>query len=176
MNIIEISERFPEELDAIKFFELKRWGKKPKCAYCSSANLSKRTKDFRFKCYDCNKTSSVTTKTYLHSTNMGLKKWMFAFSIISNAKKGISARQLKRDLGVSVPTAWSMYHKVRDLMSKENDTIILEDVVELDSKIIDVDMRKCQAEKKGTPYHVPELDKELKKYKGKFEFKKGEYI
>src|ERR1039458_3969463 len=37
-------------------------------------------------------------------------------------------------------------------------------------------MRKCQAEKKGTPYHVPELDKELKKYKGKFEFKKGEFI
>lgn len=176
MNIIEISKRFPEEIDAIKFFELKRWGKNPKCAYCSSEKLSKRTKDLRFKCYDCNKTSSVTTKTYLHSTNMELKKWMFAFSIISDAKKGVSALQLQRNLNISYPTAWAMYHKIRDLMSKENDAIILDDIVELDSKIIDADMRKCQKEKKGTPNHIPELDKEIKKYKGKFHFKKGDYI
>ena len=45
MNIVEISEKFPTELDAVKYFEEKRWGEKPMCAYCKSTNLSSRGKD-----------------------------------------------------------------------------------------------------------------------------------
>lgn len=177
MNIIEITEKFPEELDAIKYFERKRWGKNPKCAYCGSEKLSKRTKDFRFKCYDCNKTSSVTTGTHLSSTNMDLRKWMFAFSIITDAKKGVSALQLQRNLNISYPTAWTMYHKIRDLMSIENDeTNPLEDIVETDTKQIKENTRKCQELAKGKQGGIPELDTEIKKYNKKgFRFKKGEY-
>ncbi len=108
MNIIEITEKFPTELEAVKYFESIRFGKKPKCAYCNSTKLSKRTADMRFKCYDCKNTSFVTVNTHLHSTNMDLKKWMFAFSMITNAKKGLSAKQLQRNLNISYPTAFNM--------------------------------------------------------------------
>lgn len=61
-------------------------------------------------------------------------------------------------------------------MSIENNSIVLSDVVELDAKQIDVSMRKCQFEKKKTPEHIPELDKEKAKYEAMgFEFKEGEY-
>lgn len=61
-------------------------------------------------------------------------------------------------------------------MTIENNEIILDDIVELDSKIIDVDNRKCQAEQKGTSGSIPELDKEKEKYEAKgFKFKEGEY-
>jgi len=180
MNIIEITEKFPTELDAIKHFETIRWGEKPRCAYCDSSKLSKRNKvDFRFKCYNCNKSSFVTVNTSLHSTNMDLKKWMYAFSIVTDAKKGLSALQLQRNLNISYPTALKMYHKMRDLMSMENNTITLDGIVEMDETYVGGKPRKwnngtTEIPKQGVS--IPELDeriKELKEAGVNFKRKKG---
>ncbi|MBC8487794.1 MAG: IS1595 family transposase [Bacteroidetes bacterium] len=176
MNIIEISQKFPTEFDAIKHFEKYRWGKTIICPFCNSKKISKRTKDNRWHCLSCNRTFSVTTKTQIHNTRLTLQKWLFAFGLISDAKKGISAKQLERNLGIHYETAWKMYHQIRDLMSIENEKIHLDHIVELDTKIVDEDMRKCQAEKKGTPTHIPELDDQKEYYTKKgFEFKEGKY-
>ena len=177
MTIVEITNKFPQETDAIKYFERKRWGRDGiKCVYCHSKDISKELNHERHICRNCTKSFSVTVNTQLHDTRLPIKTWMIAFAIISNAKKGVSAMQLQSDLGVHYETAWNMYHKIRDLMSIENDGIRLDDIIELDSKIIDVDNRKCQKEKKGTPSQIPELDKKIKQYKKKgFEFKEGEY-
>lgn len=120
MNIVEISDRFAKELDVIEFFELHRWGDTPVCPYCYSSSASARTKDHRFKCYNCSKTYSVTVNTHLHDTRLPLKKWLFAFSIIADAKKGVSAMQLQRNLSISYPTAFKMYHTIREIMAAEN--------------------------------------------------------
>lgn len=176
MNLIEISNKFPNELSCIEHFEKVRWGKKIKCPFCGSDKIGKRNADYRWHCKGCNKSFSVTSGTNLNDTRLLLKTWLYAFGVISDAKKGISAMQLQRNLGVHYETAWTMYHKIRDLMSIENDGISLNDVVELDTKQIDLDNRKCQAEKKGSHPHIPELDKAKKKYEAKgFEFKEGEY-
>ena len=174
MNLIEITNKFPTELDAIKHFEKVRWRKKPKCSYCGSDNIGSRNIDGRFHCKNCNKTFSVTTNTNIHNTRLPLKIWLFAFGVISDAKKGISAKQLERNLGIHYETAWVMYHKIRDLMSIENEGISLDDIVELDTTQIDKDMRKYQSDK-WKPSPIPELDREIKKYKGKFVFKEGKY-
>lgn len=176
MNVVEISNRFPTELEAVEYFELHRWKENtPHCPYCDSTNLSKRTRDYRLKCYDCNRTTSVTVNTFLHDTRLPLKTWLFAFSIITDAKKGVSALQLKRNLDISYPTAFRMYHKIRDMMSLENDTIgELDGVVEMDETFIGGKPRpgankKCLPEKKQEY-----LDKRLKDLKGKgFKIKKG---
>lgn len=120
MNIVEISDRFANELDVIEFFEMHRWGDTPVCPYCHSSSASARTKDHRFKCYNCSKTYSVTVNTHLHDTRLPLKKWLFAFSIIADAKKGVSAMQLQRNLSISYPTAFKMYHTIREIMAAEN--------------------------------------------------------
>ena len=176
MNIIQITQKFPTENDAVKYFESIRWKGKPKCVYCSSANLSRSTKDLRLHCKDCNKTFSVTTGTNLHQTHIPLQTWLYAFSIIGDAKKGLSALQLHRNLNITYKTTWTMYHKIRDLMAIENDGITLNDVVEFDTTQVDVSMRKCQAESKGTPDSIPKLDKLKAKYEARgFEFKEGKY-
>jgi len=92
MNIIEISDKYPTELDAIKYFEKVRWGNKIKCPYCGAESMFNRTPDYRHHCKNkaCDKSFSVTTGTHLHNTRLDLKKWMFAFCIISNAKKVFS--------------------------------------------------------------------------------------
>lgn len=137
MNLIEIINKFPTELHCIQYFESLRWGKIPKCAYCNSINLNKRTSDHRLKCKDCNKTSSVTVNTFFHDSKVPLQTWLLAFAVITDAKKGLSALQLQRNLNVSYPTAHSMYHKVRSLMASNNMNIDeLEGVLEMDETYI----------------------------------------
>lgn len=176
MNIIEIANKYPTEIDAIKHFEKIRWSEGVICPYCNSKEIFNRASDFRWHCKKCKKSFSVKTETKIHDTRLPLKTWLFAFCIISNAKKGLSAKQLERDLNIDYKTAWTMYHKIRDLMSIENDAIKLDGIVELDTKQMDVSMRKCQAEKKGTPKVIPELDNAKQKFEAKgFEFKEGDY-
>jgi len=152
MNIVEIIDNYPTELDAVQYFEKVRWGKKPKCAYCESGDASKRLKDMRYKCYACNRSFSVTTKSQIHNTRMPLKTWMLGFSIVTDAKKGLSALQLQRNLNISYPTAHSMYMKMREMMVEPINK--LDDIVEIDEAYIG-----------GKPRHSgkPSTDKEHKR-------------
>lgn len=137
MNVIELSETFPTELSCIEYLESLRWSGFAVCPYCNSENLTSRSLDYRRKCRDCKKSSSVTVNTYLHDTRLPLKKWIFAVSLITDAKKGLSALQLQRNLDVSYPTAFSMYHKIRSVMVCENKSIEpLEGIVEMDEKYV----------------------------------------
>lgn len=134
MNIIEISSKFPDELSAIEYFEKIRWEGAVKCAYCNEDKLGDRNKDNRFRCKGCRKSFSVTTRTYLHGTRVPLRTWLFAFGIICNAKKGVSAKQLQRDLGLSYETALNRYHTIRELMRLDNQSRHkLKGIVELDT-------------------------------------------
>ncbi|MCW5898280.1 MAG: IS1595 family transposase [Flavobacteriales bacterium] len=72
-----------------------------------------------------------------------MRTWLYAFGIVADAKKGLSALQLHRNLGVSYPTAWAMYHKIRDLMAMEQaDMDPLNDVVEMDETFVGGKPRK----------------------------------
>lgn len=149
MNLIEISNRFPTILDAIQFFEKYRWKKNVVCPHCESLSISPRQLDHRFKCRKCRKSFSVTTKTYLHQTHIPLRTWLFAFAVISDAKKGLSALQLQRNLGLSYVTAFYMYHAIRDMMAEEK-IELLENVVEMDESYIGGKPRKPNIKKELT--------------------------
>lgn len=88
----------------------------------------------RFHCKNCRRSYSVTTKTKLHDTRLPLKTWLYSFSIVTDAKKGISALQLQRNIGVSYPTAHRMYMKIRDLMYEPVPK--LQEIVEMDETFI----------------------------------------
>jgi hypothetical protein len=108
---------------------------------------------------------------------MDLKKWMFAFSIVCDAKKGLSALQLQRNLDISYPTALKMYHKMRDLMSMENDEIRLDDIVEIDETYIGGKPRKFNDGQTNKPFKatsIPKLDERIKELKeAGIKFKRG---
>jgi transposase-like protein len=177
MNLIEIADKFPDELSCIQHAEKLRWGKGIQCAYCGSRNLSKRREDHRHKCKDCNKSTSVTVNTNLHDTRLPLKTWFFAVSVITDAKKGMSALQLQRNLSVSYPTAFSMYHKLRSLMMIENkDTQELTGVVEMDETFIGGKPRKFNNPKGIPPASKPELDQQVDRLEDEgFSFEPNEH-
>jgi transposase-like protein len=143
MNILEIQRNFPTEADCHQYLEKLRWGKTPKCAYCKSKNLAPKTADNRRYCKDCRRSSSLTTNTHLQNTKYPLKNWLYAVSIITDAKKGLSALQLRRNLGGDYRTVFYLYHKIRSAMGEENDDIEdLEGVLEMDETYVGGKPRK----------------------------------
>lgn len=168
MNLIEITNNFPDELSAIKHFEKVRWGKIPKCAYCGSSSLGKRTTDNRLHCKTCKRSFSVTTNTNLHNTRLPLKTWLYAFAIVTDAKKGVSAKQLERNIGVHYETAWTMGHKIRELMEIETSETELSGILEMDETYIGGKPRKFNdgtTSSVRTAYKIPELDERISELK-----------
>src|SRR5580704_17986571 len=108
MNIIQVYKQFPTTSDCIKHLENVRWNGVPVCPYCKSTKQTPRPKEQRYHCNNCNTSYSVTVGTIFHKTKVDLQKWFVAISLVLNAKKGISARQMGRDIGVTKDTAWYM--------------------------------------------------------------------
>lgn len=176
MNLIEITNKFPIELDAVKYFESIRWEEKKICPYCNSGVISNRHKDYRFHCKSCRKSFSVTTNTNLHNTRLELKTWLYAFAIIADAKKGISAKQLERNLGIHYETAWSMYHKIRGFMKIDNEeNNSLKGITEMDEAYLGGKPRKARRKKEPVG-SIKDYDDRLSELSKKgFTLKEGKY-
>jgi len=136
MNILEVFKKFPQQEDCISYLERVRWDSVPRCPYCGSDNSTPLPKEQRHHCNNCNTSYSVTVGTIFHQTHLPLQKWFLALSLILNAKKGISARQLARHIDVHRNTAWRISMKIREAMSQRHQRELLTGVVEMDETFI----------------------------------------
>ena len=140
MDIIEIFERFPAQKDCIAHLEKARWGDIPRCPYCQSDRTG-RHRDRR-RCYACLTSFSVTVGTIFHHTHLPLQKWFLAIILMMNAKKGVSALQLSRDLKVNKNTAWRISMQIRKAMTQASQRNLLTGVIEMDETYIGGKPRK----------------------------------
>ena len=106
------------ENEARAMIENIRWPNGPECPHCVSNNAVRLEGDAPragvLKCRDCGKQFTVTVNTIMHRSNIPLTKWLIAFHLMCSRKKGISALQLQRELGLgSYQTAWHMAHRIR---------------------------------------------------------------
>jgi len=136
MNIVEIFAKFPTQEDCISYLEDVRWNGKPVCPYCNSLKVTVVKNENRYHCNHCNASFSVTVGTIFHDTRLPLQKWFLALSLMLNAKKGISARQLARDLDVNKNTGWYLAMRIRKAMTQTNERELLLGVVEMDETYI----------------------------------------
>ena len=140
MNIIQIFEWFPTQEDCIAHLEQARWGGEPSCPYCGSLNTA--PSQHRHRCYDCKTSFSVTVGTIFHHTHMPLQKWFLAVMLMLNAKKGLSARQLSRDLSVNKNTAWRITMQIRKAMTQAEQRCLLTGIIEMDETYVGGKPRK----------------------------------
>lgn len=140
MNIIQIYRLFSTHQHCIKHLEKVKWNNKPVCPYCFSVKSTKFKKENRHHCNACNTSYSVMVGTIFHNTKLDLQKWFLAISLILNAKKGLSSRQLARDIEVNKNTAWFMGMRIRKAML--NDEKLLEGIVEMDETYVGGKPRK----------------------------------
>ena len=107
---------------AIKYMESVRWRRKRSCPKCgerehTSPTESKNHRPGLYYCNGCKSTFTVTVGTIFHGSKIPLNKWLLVFHMMVASKKGISALQIQRAIGVSYNTAWSMCHRVREAMA-----------------------------------------------------------
>ena len=140
MNIVAIYKKFPTAFDCIAHLERVRWNGKPSCPYCKSDRTTAMPAESRHHCNGCNTTFSVTVDTIFHHTHLDLQKWFLAISLVLNAKKGISARQLARDIEVNKNTAWYMGMRIRNAMFEQPE--LMRGIVEMDECYIGGKPRK----------------------------------
>lgn len=96
-----------------------RWQGGRTCAHCGSfkSYATKRIGLFRCAEPECRKDFTVTTRTVMERSKVPLHKWLMAFFLMASSKKGISAHQLHRMLGLPYQTAWFMAHRIRHAMA-----------------------------------------------------------
>src|SRR5690606_5576160 len=107
------------EDEAREYLESIRWPGGPVCPHCGDINCKalkgKSTRPGVYKCYACRKPFTVTVGTVMHRSHITLRQWVLAFCSICSHKKGVSALQLQRDLGLgSYKSAWHLAHRIRE--------------------------------------------------------------
>ncbi len=126
MDIVKIFEKFPTKKSCIEHLEKTVWSAGPICPYCfSTTKITKQKNENRFHCNACQTGFSVTVNTIFHDTKLPLQKWFLAISLMLNAKKGISAKQLQRDISVSYKTAWYMAMRIRRAMIDQKEMLMV---------------------------------------------------
>lgn len=140
MDITTIYQRFPNQEACISHLEKVRWSGTPICPYCKSSKNTPAPDEQRYHCNNCNTSFSVTVGTIFHKTHLDLQKWFLAIALVLNAKKGISARQLSRDIQVNKNTAWYMGMRIRRAMFDQGE--LLRGIVEMDETYIGGKPRK----------------------------------
>jgi transposase-like protein len=126
MNLMSVHQQFTNEDDALDYLVKSRWPDGVRCISCNHDKVytistkGKTGKPCRlFECAKCGLHFSATTGTLFHDSHLPLQKWFMAMALMCEAKKGISALQVSRHLGIQYKTAWYLCHRIRKAMQEQ---------------------------------------------------------
>lgn len=123
------NEIYTDANKAREHLEAIHWPNGPICPHCGNIDPArikklegKSTRPGVYKCNECRKPFSVTVGTVFERSKIPLNKWVLATHLLASSKKGMSAHQLHRMLGVTYKTAWFMAHRIREAMKEDVST------------------------------------------------------
>lgn len=118
---------FTDADKAREHLEAQRWPNGPYCPHCGNADRERIAKmegkahrPGLYNCRECRKQFSVTVGTVFERSKVPLNKWLLATYLLTASKKGMSAHQLHRTIGVTYKTAWFMFHRIREAMRPDS--------------------------------------------------------
>lgn len=146
LNLASLAKHFSDEDSARDLLEEMRWGKDgavcPKCGgadpykLVAKATSKKPGRKGLYKCKACRKQFTVTVGTVFEDSRIPLSKWLLAIHLIASSKKGMSAHQIHRNLGISYKAAWFMMHRLRYAMSAGPLAELMTGTVEMDETYV----------------------------------------
>jgi transposase-like protein len=146
INLVEIGAHFSNDDRARELLERLRWPDGPVCPHCGEINNAfrlegksdskKPVRNGVWKCAGCREQFSVTVGTVFEDSHVPISKWLLALHLLCASKKGMSAHQLHRMIGVSYKTAWFMFHRIRFGMTQHPFIDKLRGVVEIDETYV----------------------------------------
>jgi len=144
LNISQLAKYFSDEDAARVLLEEMRWGASGAvCPHCGGTEPYKitpkagsKTRKGLYKCRACRKQFTVTVGTVFEDSHIPISKWLLAIHLLASSKKGISAHQLHRNLGLSYKGAWFMAHRLRWAMRDGGVAEMLHGTVEIDETYV----------------------------------------
>ena len=132
MNLMDVNTLFPTDAKCRELMTRLRFPEGPRCLRCKGSVVELETEKQLFYCKDCDYQFSVTAGTVFNDSHLPLATWFAATLLLCEAKKGMSACQIQRTLGIGgYKTAWYLCHRIRHAMA-QTDKPMLDGKVEMD--------------------------------------------
>jgi transposase-like protein len=131
VNLVDINTLFPTEDKCRALLVRLRWPNGPECLRCKGPVVELETEKELFYCKACDYQFSVASGTVFNDSHLPLTKWFLTTHLLCEAKKGMSACQIQRTVGMSYKTAWYLCHRIRHAMA-QTDKPMLDGKVEMD--------------------------------------------
>src|SRR2546427_2666333 len=135
MALLEMLQKYSTDEKCREILTKLRWPEGVRCPRCGEDRVCYLQERKQFEC-SCGYQFSVLTGTVFNDTHLPLEKWFAATYLLCEAKKGMSACQIQRTLGIgSYKTAWYLCHRIRHAMA-QTDKPMLDGKVELDATYV----------------------------------------
>lgn len=135
MALLEMLHKYGTDEKCREILTKMRWPEGVTCPRCKERQVCYLESRKQFECASCGYQFSVTTGTIFNDTHLPLEKWFAATYLLCEAKKGMSACQIQRTLGISYKTAWYLCHRIRAAMV-EASRPMLDGKVEVDETYV----------------------------------------
>jgi transposase-like protein len=136
MNLPDVVEHFSTDEKCRELLERLRWPNGPECPRCKTQTVVRLSTNVKLLwCPDCEYQFSVTAGTIFNDSHLPLTKWFMVTLLLCEARKGISANQIKRTVGMSYKTAWYLCHRIRAAM-RGTERPMLDGTVEMDETYV----------------------------------------
>src|ERR1700728_2662241 len=152
MNLKSIIAKYSDPDSAREFFEKQRWPDGTVCPFCGLVGEAYRLKakaDSKspvrpgvWKCKGCRKQFTVTKGTIFEDSHIPLNTWLMTIHLVCSSKKGMSAHQIHRMLGITYKSAWFMVHRLSWAATQDPMAAQLTGIIEVDEAYIGGRMRK----------------------------------
>jgi transposase-like protein len=118
VTIIDLCTTFSTDDRGRELLERLRWPNGPVCPRCQNPNPARLANSSKLVyCKDCDYQFTVTANTIFHDSHLPLIKWLTTTFLICESRKGMSANQVKRTVGISYKTSWYLCHRIRAAMA-----------------------------------------------------------
>lgn len=141
---------------AREWLEARLWANGPICPHCGVVDQAtlmqgKTTRPGLYQCNACREPFTVTVGTLYERSHVPLNKWLAATHLMMASKKGISALQIGRLLGLSKKTAWFLCHRIRESLRDTKPAGQLGGA----NKVVEIDETYVGGKSKNRKNHVP---------------------
>jgi len=137
-SLVEARKAFATQEQCEKHLREMRWSNGVTCPRCGSKAVTYMASRHQWQC-ECRYQFSVTSGTVFHKTHMDLPRWLMAIWLVCHSPKGISSKQIERELGVTYKTAWYMTRRIRLAIQRNMLGLTVSGVVELDDSLVKAD-------------------------------------
>jgi transposase-like protein len=141
-SLIEARKRFATQESCGRYLASRRWPDGATCPRCGSKRVTYMESRHQWQC-ECRYQFSVTSGTVFHKTHMDLPRWLMAVWLVCHSPKGVSSKQIQRELGCTYKTAWYMTRRIRLAIQKNLVGVRVSGRVELDEAVVKADGSKA---------------------------------